>query len=144
MVKWRMIISYADRMRGVRNRCGYTDKLMHARPTKTNSQRHWILLFNDDESLLICGANLGEFKAMKKIALGILVALIAASPAVAAKKSKKVEAAPPKIDSNEASWRLVKGSLPIYLPNVLKPLYFATVHEEPDAEPKKSKKPKKR
>ena len=81
---------------------------------------------------------------MKKLALGILVALIAASPAAAAKKSKKVEAAPPKIDSNEASWRLVKGSLPIYLPNVLKPLYFATAHEEPAAEPKKLKKSKKR
>jgi len=81
---------------------------------------------------------------MKKIALGILVALIAGSPAAAAKKSKKVEAAPPKIDSNEASWRLVKGSLPIYLPNVLKPLYFATAHEEPAAEPKKLKKSKKR
>jgi len=76
---------------------------------------------------------------MKKIALGILVALIAVSPAAAAKKSKKMEAVPAKIDSNEASWRLVKGSLPIYIPNVLKPLYFAT-HQEPEAEPKRKSK----
>jgi opacity protein-like surface antigen len=61
---------------------------------------------------------------MKKVVLGVLVALIAASPAVAAKKSKK-EAVPAKIDSNEASWRLVKGSLPIYLPAWSMPFYMA-------------------
>ena len=76
---------------------------------------------------------------MKKIVLGALVALVAASPAAAAKKSKKAEAAPAKIDSNEASWRLVKGSLPIYLPSWSMPLYMA-VQQEPAAEPKKSKK----
>ena len=61
---------------------------------------------------------------MKKVVLGVLVALIAASPAVAAKKSKK-EAVPAKIDSNEASWRLIKGSLPIYLPAWSMPFYMA-------------------
>ena len=64
---------------------------------------------------------------MKKALLGVLVALIAVSPAVAAKKSKKEkEAVPAKIDSNEASWRLVKGSLPIYLPAWSMPFYMAT------------------
>jgi hypothetical protein len=58
---------------------------------------------------------------MKKVVLGLFVALIAVSPAMAAKKSK----APAKIDSNEASWRLVKGSLPIYLPAWSMPLYMA-------------------
>jgi hypothetical protein len=58
---------------------------------------------------------------MKKVVLGMFVALIAVSPAVAAKKSK----APAKIDSNKASWRLVKGSLPIYLPAWSMPLYMA-------------------
>ena len=61
---------------------------------------------------------------MKKVVLGVLVVLIAASPAVAAKKSKK-EAVPAKIDSNEASWRLIKGSLPIYLPAWSMPFYMA-------------------
>ncbi len=61
---------------------------------------------------------------MKKIALGVLVALIAVSPAAAAKKAKK-EAAPAKIDSNEASWRLVRDSLPIYLPAWAMPMYMA-------------------
>jgi hypothetical protein len=62
---------------------------------------------------------------MKKVVLGGLVALIAVSPAVAAKKSKKAAAVPAKIDSNEASWRLVKGSLPIYLPVWAMPFYMA-------------------
>jgi hypothetical protein len=61
---------------------------------------------------------------MRKIALGMLVALIAVSPAVAAKKSKKV-ATPAKIDSNEASWRLVRDSLPIYLPVWAMPIYMS-------------------
>jgi opacity protein-like surface antigen len=70
---------------------------------------------------------------MRKIALGVLVALIAASPAVAAKKSKK-EAVPAKIDSNEASWRLVRDSLPIYLPAWAMPLYMAS--QTPDKKKK--------
>jgi opacity protein-like surface antigen len=67
---------------------------------------------------------------MKKIVFGVLVALIAVSPAAAAKKSKKAAAAPAKIDSNEASWRLVQGSLPVFLPGWAIPMYLA-------AQPKK-------
>lgn len=63
---------------------------------------------------------------MKKIAFGILIALIAASPAAAAtKKSKKRVAAPPPIDSNEASWRLVRDSMPIYWPTAFKVIYYS-------------------
>ena len=61
---------------------------------------------------------------MRKIALGVVIALIAISPAVAAKKSKK-EVVPAKIDSNEASWRLVRDSLPIYLPAWAMPMYMS-------------------
>ena len=61
---------------------------------------------------------------MRKMALGVLVALIAVSPAVAAKKSKR-HAVPAKYDSNEASWRLVRDSLPIYLPAWAMPMYMA-------------------
>jgi hypothetical protein len=63
---------------------------------------------------------------MKRIVFGILVALIAVSPAAAAKKSKKAVAAPAKIDSNEASWRLMRDSLPIYLPAWAMPFYMAS------------------
>jgi opacity protein-like surface antigen len=60
---------------------------------------------------------------MKKIALLVLVAMVAASPAMAAKKHKRV-AAPAKIDSNEASWRLVRDSFPIFLPSWAIPIYL--------------------
>jgi opacity protein-like surface antigen len=64
---------------------------------------------------------------MRKIVLGAIVALVAVSPAMAAKKSKKAPPpAPAKIDSNEASWRLVRDSLPIYLPSWAMPIYMAT------------------
>jgi hypothetical protein len=71
---------------------------------------------------------------MKKIALMVLVAMFAATPAVAAKKSKKAAAAPAKIDSNEASWRLVKGSLPIFLPAWTMPMYMAATEGQGNAE----------
>jgi opacity protein-like surface antigen len=78
---------------------------------------------------------------MKKLALGLLVALIAASPAAAAKKAKKaVEAAPAKIDSNEASWRFVRDSLPIYLPSWSMPIYMAIRQQQEAAAEPKSKK----
>ena len=74
---------------------------------------------------------------MKKIALGVLVALIAVSPAVAAKQSKKqAEAVPAKIDTNEASWRLVRDSLPIYLPAWAMPMYMAAQTPEKPAKKK--------
>jgi hypothetical protein len=62
---------------------------------------------------------------MKKIAFGILIALIAASPAAAAKKSKKkVVAAPPPVNSNDAGWRFVRDSLPIYYPTAVKAIIY--------------------
>jgi hypothetical protein len=63
---------------------------------------------------------------MKKIAFGILIALIAASPAAAAKKHKKQVAAaePPPVNQNEASWRLFRDSLPVYLPTAVKMIMY--------------------
>jgi hypothetical protein len=61
---------------------------------------------------------------MKKIALIVLVAMVAATPAMAAKKGKRAAAAPAKIDSNEASWRLVKGGFVIALPSWAIPIYL--------------------
>ena len=41
---------------------------------------------------------------------------------------------PAKIDTNEASWRLVRDSLPIYLPAWAMPLYMAS--QTPDKKKK--------
>ena len=83
---------------------------------------------------------------MKKIIIGLVVALVASSPAMAAKKSKKAAPAPApaKVDSNEASWRLVKGSLPIYLPSWSMPLYMAHQNAADEAAKSKSKSKKKK
>ena len=77
---------------------------------------------------------------MKKIAFGILVTLVAASPALAAKK--KMAAEPTVFERNEAGYRFVRDSLPIYLPTWAMPIYMAS--QQPAAAPKKSKKSKKR
>jgi hypothetical protein len=70
---------------------------------------------------------------MRKIGLFLAVLAAAAMPAVAeaAKKGKKRVARPAAqtakpIDTNEASARLVRGSLPIFLPTWALPVYFST------------------
>ena len=67
---------------------------------------------------------------MKKIALIVLVTMVAATPAAAAKKGKRVAAKPAQIDSNEASWRLVKGAFPIVLPSWAIPIYLNSAQTE--------------
>jgi hypothetical protein len=58
---------------------------------------------------------------MKKIALGLLVAAIAASPAMAAKhKKKRMKAEPTVAELNDPGYRFVRDSLPIYWPTVVK------------------------
>lgn len=74
---------------------------------------------------------------MKKVALLVLAALVAASPAVAKKKSKKMAKEPTVWERNEAGFRLVRDSLPIYLPTWAMPLYMAT--QKHADEPKKKK-----
>jgi len=71
---------------------------------------------------------------MKKIALLLLVAAVAVSPAAAdtKKKAKKITAdSAQKSDPNEAGWRLVRDGLPLVLPSWALPVYFA-VHKEPN------------
>jgi hypothetical protein len=70
---------------------------------------------------------------MKKIVLLLLVAVVAASPAGAATKKKgktTATATAQKSDPNEASWRLVKDSLPLVLPSWALPIYFGMHQEE--------------
>ena len=57
---------------------------------------------------------------MKKIAFAVLVAVVAASPAMAAKKAKKVVAEPTVFERNEAGFRFVRDSMPMYWPSVVK------------------------
>jgi hypothetical protein len=67
---------------------------------------------------------------MRRSALALAILMVATAPALAAEKKKKRVAAKPaaetvqQIDSNEASWRLVKGSLPLILPSWSMPLYM--------------------
>jgi hypothetical protein len=82
---------------------------------------------------------------MRKWMLTVAMAMLVASPAMAAeKKAKKaaketrpVEQPLQKVDSNEASWRLVKGALPIILPSWSMPLYMQVHGNDAAAEQKK-------
>jgi hypothetical protein len=81
---------------------------------------------------------------MKKFALFVLAALIVASPA-AAQMKKKAKKAPPapaakQIDSNEASARLVRDSLPLWLPAPLKFVYFESQKSKAPEKAKPKKK----
>jgi hypothetical protein len=70
---------------------------------------------------------------MKKIALAVLVAVIAASPAAAAgKKSKKAAAAPQAASANpnENSWRFVRDAFPVFLPSWSIPLYLSAKNQK--------------
>jgi hypothetical protein len=61
---------------------------------------------------------------MKKVAFGMLVVLIAASPAAAKGKKKKVKAEPTVAQLNDNGYRFVRDSLPIYYPTVLKMMIY--------------------
>ncbi len=66
---------------------------------------------------------------MKTTALALALTAALALPAAAQQKKAKRAAKPAApaaqpVDSNEASWRLVKGSLPIFLPSWSMPLYM--------------------
>jgi hypothetical protein len=86
---------------------------------------------------------------MRKIALFVALAMVAASPAMAAKKKAK-PAEPAMTEAqktNDASYRLVRDSLPMWLPSWAQPVYqygVKGVDAPPDtAKPakKKSKRP---
>jgi hypothetical protein len=67
---------------------------------------------------------------MKKIALLLVVAAVALSPAVAvAKHKKKVRYVDPgyaaeHMDKGEASYRFMRDALPLFLPSWSLPIYF--------------------
>lgn len=65
---------------------------------------------------------------MKKIAFGILIALIAASPAAAkGKKAKKAKAEPTVAELNDPGFRFVRDSLPIYYPTIVKAMIYGPI-----------------
>jgi len=84
---------------------------------------------------------------MKKIALFVALAMIAASPAMAAKKKKAVakQAEMPEWQKqNDNSYRLVRDSLPMWLPTWAQPLYHYGIKPSMEANnPKPAKTAKK-
>lgn len=82
---------------------------------------------------------------IKKIAVMVALAVAVTGPAFAAKKKMKreMEVIPQKVDTNEASWRLVRDSFPLWLPNAMKPLYFKIKEDEEAREKAESKKVRK-
>jgi hypothetical protein len=71
---------------------------------------------------------------MKKIALGIIVAAVAVSPAFAAKKAKRAKAEPTVAELNDPGYRFVRDSLPIYYPTIVKVMIYSNADQ-----PKKKK-----
>lgn len=63
---------------------------------------------------------------MKKIALAVVIAAIAASPAMAAKrKSKKPAAQPTVAELNDNGYRFVRDSMPVYWPSIVKVMVYS-------------------
>jgi hypothetical protein len=84
---------------------------------------------------------------MRKIALFVALAMIAASPAMAAQK-KSMKSADPQANmtdaqkQNDNSYRLMRDSLPMWLPSWAQPIYQYGVKPkvEADAKPVTTKK----
>lgn len=80
---------------------------------------------------------------MKTTALVIAIAVALTAPALAASKKSKRAAKPADTMSeaqktNDASFRLVKGSLPIFLPSWAVPIYVGVNKEQDEtAKPRK-------
>jgi hypothetical protein len=81
---------------------------------------------------------------MKKIALALLVAAFAASPAAAAKKHKAMtaqeKANAKAMEVNYQSWRIVRDGAPLILPTWAQAIYFSTMYKDPDTAGTKKKK----
>ncbi len=82
---------------------------------------------------------------MKKIALCVALAMIVASPALAAQKKKRAEVKQPQMaewqKQNDNSYRLVRDSLPMWLPSWAQPIYHYGIKptQEANAKPAKRK-----
>ena len=83
---------------------------------------------------------------MKTTALTIAIAVALTAPAAAAaKKAKPADTMSEAQKTNDASWRLVKGSLPIWLPSWSQPIYQkvqSDQQQDATAKPKRAKKAK--
>ena len=62
---------------------------------------------------------------MKKIGLAVLIAIVAASPALAAKRKAAPAAEPTIFERNDAGYRFVHDSMPIYWPSVVKMVVYS-------------------
>jgi hypothetical protein len=83
---------------------------------------------------------------IKKVAILVALAMAVTSPAFAAKKMKReMEVIPPKVDTNEASFRFVRDAFPVILPSYVMPVYLK-IKEDQDkaAAPVKVRKAKKK
>ncbi len=78
----------------------------------------------------VIGGNL-----MGKLTVVVAALLVASSPALA-KAKKKAAPPPPPMTQNEASWRLLKESVPLFLPTVVSAAYLST-HKDDDAKANK-------
>jgi len=68
---------------------------------------------------------------MKKFAFAVLIAVVAASPAIAAKKSKKAASAQPTVSElNDNGFRFVRDSMPMYLPSAVKMVVYPVGNKE--------------
>ena len=65
-----------------------------------------------------------ESGTMKKFALALIIAAVAASPAMAKKRAKKVEAQPTVAELNDNGFRFVRDSLPVYYPTAVKMMMY--------------------
>jgi hypothetical protein len=63
---------------------------------------------------------------MKKIAFAVVIAVVAASPALAAKKKAAAPAQPDVVALNDNGYRFVHDSMPIYWPSALTALYYTS------------------
>ncbi|MEW6450362.1 MAG: hypothetical protein AB1490_06930 [Pseudomonadota bacterium] len=71
---------------------------------------------------------------MKKLALMVALAMAVTSPAFAAKKMKReMEVIPPKVDTNEASFRFVRDAFPVVLPSYVMPVYLKIKEDQDKA-----------
>jgi hypothetical protein len=83
---------------------------------------------------------------MKKLALFVAIAALAASPAMAQNKKSKAQKQPEMADwekQNDNSARLVRDSLPMWLPSWAQPIYHGAVKPKMEADAKPVAKKKK-
>jgi len=66
---------------------------------------------------------------MKKIAFALVVVAVAASPAMAAKKSKKPVAEKTAWELNEPGRRMFVDSLPVYWPTFVKAAVYSNANQ---------------